>query len=284
MKKLAIVMLLAATVVACSKKTETVTTTDSSATSLAAAPGMPAGHPDISAAQQAANPMTAPVGGAQAGTISGTILETMDAAGYTYVKLKTGEGEVWAAVNQTKVEKGKAFTLVPNMVMENFESKSLKRKFDKIIFGSVAGGPGGSNVPAMSGMPTSMPPAMGGVQAPHANMGQPAKDLGPIKVDKAPGGKTVSELWASRASLGGKTVMVRGKVVKFLPGIMGKNWIHLRDGSGTPEKGDNDITITTNDTVAVGDVVTANGLVKIDQDLGAGYKYPVIIEDAKMAK
>src|SRR5512140_601776 len=163
MKHLAILVAILALVVACSKKAETTQSTTETSTSLAAAkdaaPGIPPGHPDISAAQQAGNPMTAPMaaGAQQAGTVTGTVLETMDAAGYTYVKLKTDKGEVWAAVNQTKVEKGKEFTLVPNMVMENFESKSLKRKFDKIIFGTVAGGPAGSNVPAMGGMPTSMP-------------------------------------------------------------------------------------------------------------------------------
>jgi hypothetical protein len=64
---------------------------------------------------------------------------------------------------------------------------------------------------------------------------------------------------------------------------MGKNWVHLRDGSGTAGK-DNDITVTTGDRVAVGDVVTAKGTVRVDKDFGAGYAYPVIVEDAKLSK
>ena len=79
-------------------------------------------------------------------------------------------------------------------------------------------------------------------------------------------------------ALAGKPVTFRGKVVKTNPDIMGKNWLHVRDGSG--EEGTNDLTITTADTVAVGDVVTAKGKVYVDKDFGAGYAYPVIVEVA----
>jgi hypothetical protein len=72
-------------------------------------------------------------------------------------------------------------------------------------------------------------------------------------------------------------------VVKFNPGIMGKNWVHLRDGSGKQEKGDNDITVTTQDMTSVGDTVVAKGMVRLDKDFGAGYAYPVIVEDARLS-
>jgi hypothetical protein len=65
---------------------------------------------------------------------------------------------------------------------------------------------------------------------------------------------------------------------------MGKNWIHVRDGSGSAAGKNDDMTITTADTVAVGDVVTVTGTVKLDKDFGAGYAYPVMIEDAKISK
>ncbi len=77
---------------------------------------------------------------------------------------------------------------------------------------------------------------------------------------------------------------MRGKVVKFNPEIMGRNWLHLRDGSGSAEKQDNDITVTTSDMVAKGDVVTIRGKVALDQDFTAGYAYPVMIEGAKVVK
>jgi hypothetical protein len=111
-------------------------------------------------------------------------------------------------------------------------------------------------------------------------------DVGRIDVKKAEGasGKTVAELFAQKASLKGQEVAVRGKVVKFTAGVMGRNWIHLRDGSGSREKKDDDVTITTNDAVAVGDVVLVRGTVGLDKDFGAGYVYAVLIEGATVAK
>jgi hypothetical protein len=119
---------------------------------------------------------------------------------------------------------------------------------------------------------------------PQEHMSAGAANVGDVKVEKAPNGKTVAETFAAKDQLKDKPVVIRGKVVKFLSGIMGKNWLHLRDGSGSADKGDNDITVTTNDVVAVGEVVTVTGTVRVDKDFGAGYRYPVIVEEAKVAK
>ena len=97
-------------------------------------------------------------------------------------------------------------------------------------------------------------------------------------------GKAVAEIFAGNASLKDAPVAVRGKVVKYNPGIMGKNWIHLRDGSGSREKRDDDITVTTSDSAAVGDIVLVRGTLHLSRDFGAGYTYPVTIEDAKVSK
>lgn len=97
-------------------------------------------------------------------------------------------------------------------------------------------------------------------------------------ITKAKGGYTVEELFAKKDKLSGKKVTVRGKVAKFSPGIMGKNWIHLQDGSG--KQGTNDMTVTTNQTAAVGDIVLITGNLVTNKDFGAGYKYEVIIEEA----
>ncbi len=109
-----------------------------------------------------------------------------------------------------------------------------------------------------------------------------ATDLGDIKVAKAVGAnaRTVEEIITQRAKLKDKPVLVRGQVVKFNPQIMGKNWVHLRDGSGNAADGSNDILITTMAAAKVGDVVTVQGIVRADRDFGAGYSYQVLIEDA----
>lgn len=97
-------------------------------------------------------------------------------------------------------------------------------------------------------------------------------------IAKAKGGYTVEELFAKKDKLKGKKVAVRGKVAKISEGIMGRTWIHLQDGSGKP--GTNDITITTNQSARVGDIVLITGNLITDKDFGAGYKYAVIVEDA----
>ena len=92
-----------------------------------------------------------------------------------------------------------------------------------------------------------------------------------------------AEIFAERQALKDRTVTVRGKVVRFTPGVMGKNWIHLRDGTGTQGK-DNDVTVTTQDPATKGDVVVIQGKVAVDQNIGMGAPYPVIIQDAKVSK
>ena len=274
----------AALIAGCAKKEAPIAQQQPAATTAAPAPTV--------AQPAATQPQTVAATEAPAGAINGKVVETMDAAGYTYVKLKTASGDVWAAVPQTKVAVGSNVTLAGNMTLDNFESKTLKRKFDHIVFGTIAGP---QNAPMMASAATQQQ----GAKSPHPPMGGPqmaqmaaqhisggAANLGEIKVAKAEGAeaKTVAEVWSGKASLKDAPVAIRGKVVKFLPGIMGKNWLHLRDGSGSAEKGDNDITVTTDDTAAVGDVVLVKGIVHTDKDFGAGYSYAVIVENAKVTK
>ncbi len=222
----------------------------------------------------------------QAGAnLTGTILETMDSGGYTYLKLKTPAGESWAAVNQVSVKVGEQVTVIGATQMDGFESPTLNRKFDRIYFGSLAPSAG-----------TEMASAHGSAPADTDTKGMPVMPPGhgatkkiddtPIRVDRASGpeGKTVAELFAQRAALKGKPVSVRGKVVKFLPDIMGKNWVHVRDGSGSAKGKDNDLTVTTKERVAVGDVVLVHGTLQADKDVGAGYEFPAIIEEGKFKK
>ncbi len=214
--------------------------------------------------------------------VTGTVAETMDAGGYTYVRLKTADGEVWAAVNRTTLKTGSEVTIGNAMWMDRFESKTLKRTFERILFGSLVAPGGVTALPP--GHPATTEAAA--VQAPHAGVVSGAADVGDVKVEKAPGkdGRTVAEIYASKATLKGTEVVVRGRVVKWNADIMGRNWMHLRDGSGSPEKRDNDITVTTTETVTKGDIVLVRGKLALDRDFGAGYAYPVILENAKVVK
>jgi hypothetical protein len=220
---------------------------------------------------------------------TGEVLETMDASGYTYLRLDTSGGPVWAAVERSPVKTGATVTIVVSVALDGFESRTLGRRFDRIVFGTLeprgdarAHSPVGPRATA-----ADRPPAMASALAgPHATAAPEPADLGPLKVSKAPGpdGRTVSEVFAQGAALDTRPVAVRGKVVKFLPGIIGRNWLHLQDGTGSPEGNDHDLTVTTAETAAVGDVVLVRGTVRKDLDFGAGYTYAVLVEEAKLSR
>ena len=108
--------------------------------------------------------------------------------------------------------------------------------------------------------------------------------VGDVKVARATGknARTVAEVIKNAAALNSQTIVLHGKIVKYNPGIMGKNWLHLQDGSGVA--GSNDILVTTQEEAKLGDVVTVSGLVRINQDFGAGYVYKVLIEQATLQK
>jgi hypothetical protein len=121
---------------------------------------------------------------------------------------------------------------------------------------------------------------------PAGHMPAKAVPSGDIKVPKAsgPDARTVAEVVAKRIELKNKTVVIRGKVVKFNAGIMKMNWVHLRDGSGSEADNTNDLLVTTQEVTQVGDVVVVKGVVHIDKDFGMGYSYKVLVEEAKLQK
>ncbi|HPF69462.1 MAG TPA: nucleotide-binding protein [Candidatus Krumholzibacteria bacterium] len=236
-------------------------------------------------AQEAAPAAAAPA--ADASMWSGTVAETMDAGGYTYVLLDRGADKIWVAGPQTTVKVGDAIVMSPGMAMNNFESKTLERTFDVIYFvggfemndghshaegGMPAEHPGGGSEHPAAGSGMGM--AMGGDAASHMATARETVE----GVTKAAGGNTVAEIFTGAAGLKDKTVKVRGRVVKFTANVMGTNWIHIQDGTGAD--GTHDLTVTTSATAKVGDVVLVEGPLSVDRDFGAGYRYPVIIEGA----
>lgn len=242
--------------------------------------------------------------------LSGKVLETMDSGGYTYMKVDIGTDQPWVAIPEAQVKVGQEITYQPGMVMNNFASKTLNRTFDSIVFSSGlvgavaphgAGGMGGQmenphGKTAPQGDEDSFASAVqaeGG--APAATQMQAAGSSGSlgamapfseIKIEKATGENaySVSEVFEQNEALNGKTVRVQGKVVKFSPMIMGRNWVHIQDGSGDPMKNTHDLVITTAEQIAVDDVITIEGVLAANKDFGAGYKYVVIVEEAKTVK
>jgi hypothetical protein len=106
----------------------------------------------------------------------------------------------------------------------------------------------------------------------------------PIHATAAEEGNLVSvaDLYKGKDALNGQQVTLSGKVVKVNNRIMGRNFLHLQDGTGSAEDGSNDITVTSQDTANVGDQVTITGTLVLDHDFGGGYSYPLLIEKASV--
>ncbi len=197
---------------------------------------------------------------------TGKVIETMDSGGYTYVQVDTGTEKVWAAAPAFKVKVGDEVSIPKGSAMEQYFSKKLDRTFDSILFVSMV---------QVVGQP--MP-----VSTTEEHQGRTATvDAGISGVEKAEGGRNIAELFDQKSALATKEVVLRGKVVKFSSGIMGTNFAHIQDGT-TSSSGMNDLTVTTDAIVKVGDTVLVKGVLSADKDFGYGYTYDVIIENASL--
>ena len=213
-----------------------------------------------------ANQSTDPV--KDTSSISGKVIETMDSGRYTYVCLEKSGNKIWLAVPKMTVVEGQTMSFSPGIEMVNFESKTLKRKFDKIIFSAGPIDQQGTNNEMRS-------------TGSKGNVIMPTEK---IEVEKAsgPNAYTIGEIYKNKNGLDKQNILVRGKVVKVSANIMEKNWIHLQDGSGDPKDGSHNLVVTSQTLPSVGDIVTVSGILYKDKDFGRGYKYDVIIEDASV--
>ena len=248
---------------------------------------------------QVLTPMRARPGGddatpslAQPAAVTGKVLEAIGAAGYTYVRVDTGTAQVWAAGPRVQVAVGDSVSFPQGMEMRGYHSKSLDRTFESLYFvESITVGDA-----QVAAAPAAVPPAAaphpelpkgalspGAAQKWHSGLadgtGSAQVDLGDIS--KAEGGYTVAEVFEAGAKLAGQEISLRGKVVKVTANTMGKNWLHVRDGSRSADGAD-DLTVTTVDMAAVGDTVLLRGAVAADKDFGFGYHYDLLVEDASI--
>ena len=203
------------------------------------------------------------------GMIRGTVLETMDAAGYTYVLLDTAEGQRWVAAQQTPVAVGDIVQTNQGMAMQKFTSPSLNRTFEVIYFSGAL-----QNLSA-----TTLPPGHPTTTAAPVAAGTMIADTAVAAVEED---KDIAWVYASKDSLAGQPVSLRGKVVKYNANILGTNWLHIQDGSGSATEGSNNLLVTSAAEAAVGDTVVVTGNIVLDKDFGAGYSYAVLMEDASL--
>jgi len=197
--------------------------------------------------------------------------EVIQTSAYTYVRVSEDGKEYWMAINSMDVKPGETYFWSRGGEMKEFTSKELKRTFRSIYF-----------VEDFTAEPITVDKRNQTLEKMSQAGKKPPVEHEGISVQKAEGGVTIGELYAKRKSFEGKTVKIRGEVVKFSPGIMNKNFLHIQDGSRDGSKFD--LTITTLDTVKVGEIVVFEGKVTLDKDFGAGYFYEVIMEDSHLKK
>lgn len=205
-----------------------------------------------------------------AGPATGTVVETMQSGGYVYIKLEDG---IWIAANAFAVTVGDKVQYSGAMEMSDFHSTSLDKTFESILFVSDAGIVGNDGVvePVMpmeghasEGMKVQKPVS---AESPAAGEIKPLAD-----------GKTVAGIFAEADQLNEQVVSLNARVIKINKNIMGRNWITLQDGTGAEP--DNKVLATSQEVVAPGDLVIVKGTVETDVDLGYGYQYKVLLQDA----
>ncbi|MBL9135353.1 MAG: hypothetical protein JNK85_05775 [Verrucomicrobiales bacterium] len=224
---------------------------------------------------------------------SGRVVETMDAGGYTYVLVEHGQEKTWVASRAFTVNAGDEVQVPGGWVMKDFQSTTLDRKFEWILFAPRVANPNRPTVaPAETQVAsTSGTPALPSGHPPLSDDGSiggayqhPSIASAPVAIPKnlqpPQGGQKVAEYLKDPKKYTGRMVAIRGVVVKYSEHILGRNWLHVRDGSG-PD-GSSDVVITTKQEAAPGDLVTARGKLHRDRDFGAGYRFAVLVEDAEV--
>jgi hypothetical protein len=205
------------------------------------------------------------------------IQQVIDTDSYTYLKVKEADVEAWLAISKSQMAVGETITFQNPMEMREFKSKTLNKTFEVIYF---------------LGKVTKTLDADGKVLAVDTPKAVESKEPVVKKIEKiniAPveGGISIGDLFEKRDSYNGKVIQIKGKVVKFSKSIMGKNWVHLQDGTGkagTKKTATNDLLVTTQEVVEVDDVVTFQGMIVLKKDFGAGYSYEVLMEMGKKQK
>lgn len=196
------------------------------------------------------------------GTHKVTVAEFIQTSNYTYIKASENGNEYWIAVTKMAPEKGETLYFSKSMEMKNFKSEALNRTFESVLFVQDV-----SQTPPSAQKPVNHPQVYN----------QEKQD---VNVEPLKDGKTIAQIYEQKDQLNGQTVRVKGKVVKYNPHIMGRNWIHIQDGTG---KDNNfDLMVTSPDSTKAGEVVIVEGTVEINQDFGAGYAYPVLLSNATL--
>lgn len=193
--------------------------------------------------------------------------KVIQGSNYTYLLVSENKEELWLAIAKSEVKEDEILYFTDPLLMNNFTSKELNRTFESIYFVQKIS----DKLPLDSDQPISE----SGAQKAEITK------LGNIKITPKSGEITIAELFENHAKYAGKIVTITGIVSKYSPMIMDRNWAHIQDG--TEFSGEFDLTVTTADSLEVGNQVTFSGKISLNKDFGAGYFYKIIMEDAQAA-
>jgi len=211
-------------------------------------------------------------------SLSGQVLEQIDVGKYSYLRLgEPGSAGTWTAVPVTSSRVGTRVTVTSAELMTHFVSATLKRTFESIYFGVL-------DAPTAAGdvSHAASPAAPAEMDRPHPGPGPGADSVAVGHLSRATGplGTTVAELNTQASTFAGKKLRVHAVVVKSTSGVLGRTFLHVRDGSGSAEAASNDLTVTSASEFPVGKQLVLEGTVAVDSDFGSGYRYHVLLTDA----
>lgn len=195
------------------------------------------------------------------------VKEVIQVGTYTYLNVKEKRKETWIAVPAMQAAVGDKLSYSGGLEMTNFLSKELNRTFPSVLFLE------GISMATKKGENAVMNNTPSGVVKPEKIS---------VAIEAAEGGISIAKLLETKADYSGKIVRIKGKVTKVNPEIMGKNWVHIQDG--TEFNGEFDLTVTTDVQPVVGDTVTFEGTITLKKDFGYGYFYEVLMEDGRLIK
>lgn len=198
------------------------------------------------------------------------VKELIQTSSYTYIKAYENSEERWVAVSRMDAKKGEKYYYDDALPMNNFHSKELDRDFETIYF-----------INKVSSIPFSMQEKMTSMPSNHSGNAT-SKQKSSVSLEKEAGEITVAKVFENSKKYANQEIEIRGIVVKVNKQVMGKNWIHIQDGSDY--NGSFDLTITSQDLPAKNDEVTFKGTVILEKDFGSGYFYDVIMENATLLK
>lgn len=196
-----------------------------------------------------------------------TVEDVLQTKKYTYLKVaEENLQSYWIAISKADVNKGDKCIYTGGLKMKGFKSNELDRIFDEVILVSNISRQGAPNESLVNESLSEMQNA--------------EKTVKQEKIIPVKGATNISDILANPSKYEGKLITVTGRCTKINHQIMNRNWIHLEDGS----KDHKEITITSQDVLDIGAVGIFEGKISLNKDFGAGYKYEVIMEEAKMKK